>query len=69
MEKNNKKISLNEIIILIIVLVSVALILVDMAVNVHNEINLQSQSNVGALVLPTAALFINPIPDWMSYLD
>ena len=67
MEKNNKKTSLTEIIILIIVLVSVALILVDMAVNVHNEINLQSQSNTGGLVL-SAAEFSDPISDWMSYL-
>jgi hypothetical protein len=68
MEKNNKKTSLTEIIILIIVLVSVTLILVDMAVNVHNEINLQSQGNAGDLVLSAAAEFADPIPDWKSYL-
>lgn len=68
MEKNNKKTSLTEIIILIIVLVSVALILVDITVNVYNEIALQSQSNAGDLVLPAAAEFADPIPDWMPYL-
>ena len=67
MEKNNKKTSLTEIIILVIVLVSVALILVDITVNVHNEINLQSQSNIGDLVLSTAK-FADLIPDWMLYL-
>jgi hypothetical protein len=50
------------------VLVSVALILVDITVNVHNEINLQLQSNAGDLVLPAADKFTYPIPDWMSYL-
>jgi hypothetical protein len=68
MEKNYKKTSLTEIILLIIVLVSVALILVDIAVNVHNEIDLQSQSNAGNLVLPAAAEFADPIPDWMCHL-
>jgi hypothetical protein len=60
MEKNNKKISLSEIIVFVIVLVSVVLILVDMALNVQNEIDLQSQNNVGALILPMLAPFISP---------
>jgi hypothetical protein len=60
MEKNNKKISLSEIIIVIIVFVSVVLILVDMALNVQNEIDLQAQNTVGALILPMWALFISP---------
>ena len=68
MGKNNKKTSLTEIIILIIVLFSVVLILVDITSNVQNEIQQGSQSNAGGLVLPAAAEFADPILDWMSYL-
>ena len=69
MEKNNKKISVTEIILLIIVLVSVVLILVDITINVQNEIYQGSQSNAGDLVLPAAAEFADPIPDCMPPLD
>ena len=68
MEKNNKKISVTEIILLIIVLVSVVLILVDIIINVQNEIYQGLQSNAGDLVLPAAAEFADPIPDWTSCL-
>ena len=68
MEKNNKKISLTEIILLIVVLVSVILILIDMTMNLKDEINLQSQNNIGDVVLLTATKFIYPELDWIPPL-
>jgi hypothetical protein len=67
MEKNNKKISLTEIIVFIIVLVSVVLILIDMTNNVKHEIDLESQTNAGDN-LPIATQYVDLIPDWMSPL-
>jgi flagellar basal body-associated protein FliL len=67
MEKNNKKISLTEIIVFIVVLVSVVLILIDMTINVKHEIDLESQTNA-ADNLPIATQYVDPIPYWMSLL-
>ncbi|MFC2063559.1 hypothetical protein ACFLXB_00485 [Chloroflexota bacterium] len=63
MEKNKKKISLTEIGILIVVIVSVLLILVHIADNLKDEINLQSHINTTSIVVQTSHQFVNKIPD------
>jgi hypothetical protein len=69
MEKNNKKISLTEIILLIFVLVSVTLILIDMIINLRKEINIQSQNNTSSIVMPTTLQLANSDQDWMLPMD
>ena len=61
MEKNKKKPSLNEIFLLIFILVCVSLVLIDMAINVKNEINMQSQGDKSYLPTKVAILTVYPI--------
>jgi len=60
MEKNKKKPSLNEIFLLIFILVCVSLVLIDMAINVKNEINMQSQGDTSCLPPHIAILTVFP---------
>ena len=60
MEKNKKKPSLNEIFLLIFILVCVSLVLIDMAINVKNEINMQSQGDTSYIPTHIAILAVFP---------